>query len=781
MQPLHARFGLADAPLVHAMPPGLLSRTVPDSELDWLRPIYDVRAASSSIDPACGSAGSWQRGIKLNIAALRASGVSDDWLVRLEHGFTLGLNVIPSIPASPPDNYSSLAAYGSLVQAKCDEYLKSGVLEEIPVADWDNPKSRFLFHPMGAVPKGLNDCRLIMDVTATGLNSCIKDTLMRLLTYRVVLNACKPGYVIFGFDLSSGFHHLFVALLEANLLCIITPDGKRCRFRYICFGLKIAPFLFQGFMMEIRRVLINLGILPCFNGVYIDDWSMVAPSVAIAQPIRLRFKRQMGTWGCVLNDEKEQEPSTVGEVSGICIDTVNLRIFISRKKCDKAAVSLEAFLLSIESAELGHQGRVLKPVGSGRLHDLDKVVGKLCHLSQIVFGGRLHLQPIWDAKAAYERAARAKLLRSGEAGNHASTQLPYRARACVRVPDLAISGLRWWRDRLRQQEVPWRPVFVKPDGFLDIFDGKTFPEPWSIPTSNAGTSKLVVVTTDASASGYGFVVGDPKAPVVKYAGIFSLLQSVCTSNWRESKTIEIAYRTLLKHWPHLVRGAFIIFRTDNTSAASMVNKGTSRSFPLRQIARNLFELAASTEAQIAAMHVAGSLNTVADGLSREAVRLYAQRRLSPSLISWLQSALHDLGLDLAHITDVLLPSSEAVIHSNRVPPPSTAARKAVVCSIPPPATTEASLRSLAYVSRLGYTVALLLSLDARAAADGHRWWRFIQRLGLRCHCAIPNKMVVFEHARLAGWNASYNSRPLELNVRPQLFLWLATVNQPGYA
>ena len=99
-----------------------------------------------------------------------------------------------------------------------------------------------------------------------------------------------------------------------------------------------------------------------------------------------------------VNADKESPPSTENEVTSITINTVTLRIFISRKKCSKTLLALRAFLDHIAANEPG------KPKGYTRLHDLDKIIGKLNHLSIVVRGGRLWLQPLWDVHADYERA-----------------------------------------------------------------------------------------------------------------------------------------------------------------------------------------------------------------------------------------------------------------------------------------------------------------------------------------------------------------------------------------
>ena len=78
-----------------------------------------------------------------------------------------------------------------------------------------------------------------------------------------------------------------------------------------------------------------------------------------------------------------------------------------------------------------------------------------------------------------------------------------------------------------------------------------------MPMRCRGMSRLVVITIDASASGLGFVVGDPLNPILRYAGIFSRAQARNTSNWRESMAKLICLRVLRKMRPDLIQGAFI--------------------------------------------------------------------------------------------------------------------------------------------------------------------------------------------------------------------------------
>ena len=49
--------------------------------------------------------------------------------------------------------------------------------------------------------------------------------------------------------------------------------------------------------MELRRVVIERGIVTCFVAVYIDDWTLVDATAEALEPNRQRFKRSMLSWG----------------------------------------------------------------------------------------------------------------------------------------------------------------------------------------------------------------------------------------------------------------------------------------------------------------------------------------------------------------------------------------------------------------------------------------------------------------------------------------------------
>jgi hypothetical protein len=72
----------------------------------------------------------------------------------------------------------------------------------------------------------------------------------------------------------------------------------------------------------------------------------------------------------------------------------------------------------------------------------------------------------------------------------------------------------------------------------------------------------------------------------------------------------------IKRWGHLWAGKIFLIRTDNTATMSAINKGTSRSRAMMPIVRDIFWLCIKFECIVVSTHLAGTLNVMADHLSR---------------------------------------------------------------------------------------------------------------------------------------------------------------------
>ncbi len=76
-------------------------------------------------------------------------------------------------------------------------------------------------------------------------------------------------------------------------------------YRFLCFGLKCAPFLFQGTMCELRRMLLDTGLLnECAVLVYIDDWVILAATEQLVRVNMDHFVRVMTELGFKIHPTK---------------------------------------------------------------------------------------------------------------------------------------------------------------------------------------------------------------------------------------------------------------------------------------------------------------------------------------------------------------------------------------------------------------------------------------------------------------------------------------------
>jgi hypothetical protein len=134
---------------------------------------------------------------------------------------------------------------------------------------------QYTFHPLGAVPKGLDDCRIVKDSSACGFNEASVKTKMALPDIRTIINSVKKGWWGATFDLSSAFHQLPIRPELSNLVCFMLPDGTFIRARTAWFGGKNCPFLMQGTSMHVREVVLRSGLVRSAVVVYLDDFTFL--------------------------------------------------------------------------------------------------------------------------------------------------------------------------------------------------------------------------------------------------------------------------------------------------------------------------------------------------------------------------------------------------------------------------------------------------------------------------------------------------------------------------
>ena len=541
----------------------------------------------------------WEKGItKINVAELASLGLNEARCRALQWGFDLGLSKLPPYQSVPPENYDSLTPYGDLVLDKLLKDANKGVIELFT----PKPDQAYWFHPLGAVPKGESDCRIVVDTSMTGLNDVIHTTSMSLPSLSSILNSIKKGWFACTYDLTSGFYQLPLRNDMTNFVCIRLPGGKCGRFRFVCFGLKCAPFIFQGTMMDIRNLLIKHGVISCAIVIYIDDFMLAAASKLLLQQNRDSFELFMHKIGLLLNPDKKSDIKQRFIVIGYEIDTIDLWVSIPQDKFLKRKGMLDP-LLQTGACDWG---------------TFQKIAGKLNHLASVTCGGRHYLHAWWKIVK--------NTIKNWSISHPNSKHPPSYLTIDVSGTDM-INSLVWWKHIIDQEKPPRRPIFERLDGFLDIFSPDFF---WwqgkfsgleDRVLSYVRNNTLLLITSDASAIGGGWFYNDDNEG---FSYFWSPATAFASSNFRELLTIELACS---KATPSKsIQGIWV--RSDNTASVGSINKLRSDSDNLFSILIRLVSLLQHKKVEIAATHIPGELNVRADALSRYYSAIWDNARIT---------------------------------------------------------------------------------------------------------------------------------------------------------
>ena len=231
---------------------------------------------------------------------------------------------------------------------------------------------------------------------------------------------------------------------------------------------------------------------------------------------------------------------------------------------------------------------------------LAKLIGKLQFAALIVHGGQAQLAKCYRARDAFVAPAMAA----------ASVKRQWHKSVEVRLDDDTFAALAFWKTALADAT---RRVYLDDvECGRGVWAGEVSDTDSSLDQTSETSTGIPVITTDAAGdAGGGFWEHRRRVwpfPPHECAPVQS-------SNFRELATAILA----LEHWgPELQRrGATrVLLRTDNTVTMSVINKKKTRGPSLEQWLQRLLELERKYGLDVAARHIPGVDNTLADALSR---------------------------------------------------------------------------------------------------------------------------------------------------------------------
>ncbi|KAI2647961.1 ORF V: Enzymatic polyprotein [Labeo rohita] len=193
----------------------------------------------------------------------------------------------------------------------------------------------------------------------------------------------------------------------------------------------------------------------------------------------------------------------------------------------------------------------------------------------------------------------------------------------TRVPRWA-----WHRGTFRVSITPWCRKILSP--WTDIVFL------WSgVPLEQV--SRCIVVTTDASKTGWGAVCNGQSA-----SGVWKGPRL----HWHINCLELLAVLLALRRFRPLIQGKHVLVQSDNTATVAYINhQGGVRSFRMSQLARHLLLWSQHRLRSLCATHIPGEANCMADSLSRQ-VSLGGEWRLHPQSVQLIWDRFGQAQVDL---------------------------------------------------------------------------------------------------------------------------------------
>ena len=321
------------------------------------------------------------------------------------------------------------------------------------------------------------------------------------------------------------------------------------------FGLRSAPKIFTAVADAVEWILRKEGVKFVIH--YLDDFLVIgapySPECAAALTTLLRVFDLLGLPVAV---EKVEGPCPCLPVLGFELDSEAMVIRLPRSKL----VELQHLIKSWESRR------------SCTRRDLESLVGKLAHASQVVQPGKTFMRRMFELLAG--------------------TRLAHHH---IRLSKAFRSDLQWWAT------------------FLEVWNGVTMMQRGSQCSGQASHH----VWTDASGH-FGCGAWWPAT------GSWLQLQwlQAHTKEWEALREESILLKELLpvvlacSVWGPSWRGSAVTFHCDNMGAVAVINSGYSRVPQIMHLLRCLFFVRAFFQVSVWAIHVPGQQNCMADAISR---------------------------------------------------------------------------------------------------------------------------------------------------------------------
>lgn len=279
------------------------------------------------------------------------------------------------------NHFSALSA-PDILTADLQKQLQHGRITKVEL----DSESQFICSPLGLVPKHDGGWRRIHDLSfpyGDSVNDGIPQAwgALEYTTFDEAVDALLQqghGAILVKRDLKDAFRHVPIALSDQHLLGFFCDDFYWLE-RFLPFGLRTSPFLFDLFAKGVNWILV--AVLQWSVVLhYLDDFFAILPSGADADAYGRQFDKLCGELGLMVNHTKDIL-GTIADFLGIELDSILMQARLPPDKLDRARKTVADLL---KRATIPHR-------------ELESAVGFLSFAAKIVIPGRAFLRRLFDA------------------------------------------------------------------------------------------------------------------------------------------------------------------------------------------------------------------------------------------------------------------------------------------------------------------------------------------------------------------------------------------------
>lgn len=476
-----------------------------------------------------------------------------------------------------------------LVAALIDAGVKAGKL----AGPFDTRPFKWMsVSPLGTVPKGDNDIRLIHNLSypyggdSVNANVAVASfNLSRFDDAADIIARLGPGCTLCKLDVHAAYKQIHIRSSDYHLTGFMW-DGKYYYDRTLPFGLRSSCRKWDVFASALHYFMVTHGGIP-FVEHYIDDFIIITPvhNGGGEPPAAGHLRTALAmceSLGMPMAPKKTEGPVTCLTYLGIELDTIAMEARLAPKRIGELKSLLHTWGEKTDATIL----------------ELQSLIGILSFAAQVVRPGRTFLRRIIDFTV--------------EAGAARRTD-PARSR-WTPSPRIALTqsirdDVRWWTD------------------FIDEFNGTTllYEVEWT-------TNEQLELHTDACMVGYGAKFGDHwlQGRWTESQKADAIVTTRESMPYFELYALTIAAVT----WGHMWRGRRIRFHCDCMPMvqALHVERRTSSRPNVMHLIRILTATAARHQFDFRVDHIVGETNIAADALSRYNMIVFDSLRLAQPTI-----------------------------------------------------------------------------------------------------------------------------------------------------